>query len=187
MLAQPAAGSVLGIGDTVHRLNVFFLVRKVLSLPWSGCDLLLGASLCSGSNRPDEAQQFTSNCSSDLPLVLAGCTQFSIALVQPMLCLPRNFLHLFGNALLSSAQSVPDTGWTTIAPCSFDDDSSQMRVAGFGDASAPGSLTTGILTGYSAAITHQLPGTLKAGYLAQFGCNGHSREYLRYRAAPADR
>jgi len=63
-------------------------------------------------------------------------------------------------------RSVPDAGWTTIAPCSFHDDSSQVRVAGFGDASTPGSLTTGILAGYSTAITHQLPSARKTGYRA---------------------
>jgi hypothetical protein len=44
-----------------------------------------------------------------------------------------------------------------IAPCRFDDDSSQVRVARFGDAPAPGSLATGVFAGHSAAITHQSP------------------------------
>jgi hypothetical protein len=45
----------------------------------------------------------------------------------------------------------------------------------FCDASASGSLASGVFAGHSAAITHQLPSTAKAGYLAQLGRNGHSR------------
>jgi hypothetical protein len=92
-----------------------------------------------------------------------------------VLRLPRNLFRLFGDALLASAQSVPDTGWATIAPCGFNDDSSQVRVSGFSDASASRSLATGIFAGHSTAITHQLPSTAKARYLAQFSSNGHSR------------
>ena len=80
-----------------------------------------------------------------LPLVLAGCAQLHISPMQPVLRLPRNLLGLFRDALLSSAQSVPDPWRTTIAPCSFDNDASQVRVAGLRDASASGSLTAGIL------------------------------------------
>src|SRR5215469_6398438 len=93
-----------------------------------------------------------------------------------MLCLPRDFLRLFRDALLSSAQSIPDTRPTTIAPCGFANDSSQVRVAGFSDAPAFDSLATGVFARHRAAITHQCPSTAKAGYLAQLGCNGHSRD-----------
>jgi hypothetical protein len=51
----------------------------------------------------------------------------------------------------------------------------QVRVAGFRDASTPDPLATGVLTGHGTAITHQLPSTVKAGYLAQLGRDGHSR------------
>ena len=68
-----------------------------LLLPFllSGRDPLPDGSLCSGSYGPDEAQQFTGNCRDDLPLVLAGCTQFHIALVQAVLRFPRNLFDLF--------------------------------------------------------------------------------------------
>ena len=45
-----------------------------------------------------------------------------------------------------------------------------------GDASASGSFTTRILAWYNAAVTHQLPSTVEAGYLAQLARNGHSRD-----------
>src|SRR5271168_2242118 len=131
---------------------------------------------CPSADGPDEAQQFTSDCCNDLSLVLAGSAQFHIALVQAVLRFPRNLFDLLRNALLSSAQSIPDSWWTTIAPGYFDNDSSQVRVAGFRDASSPDPLATGVLAGHSAAITHQLPSTVKAGYLAQLGCDGHSRD-----------
>src|SRR5260370_23906287 len=142
----------------------------------SGCYPLPGYCFCPGPYGPDEAQQFTSNCSGDLSLVLACCSQSHVTLVQPVLCLPRNLFSLFRNPLLSFAQSVPDTWWTMIAPCRFDDDSSQVRVARFGDASAPGPLAAGILAGHGAAVTHQLPSTVEAGHLAQLGRDGHSRD-----------
>src|SRR5271170_6430589 len=163
---------------SVHRFGVlsFFLLRKFWPLLWllSGCNLLLGNSLGSGSNSPDKAQQLSGYCCDNLPLVLAGCAQFHIPLMQPVLRLPRNLFRLFRDALLSSAQSVPDTWRTTIAPCGFDDDSSQVCVAGFGDASAPGPLAAGVFAGHSTAITHELPSTVEAGHLTQLGCNSHS-------------
>jgi hypothetical protein len=179
VLALAAAGSVFEMDVSVHRFSVlsFFLLREFLSLlrMLSGCNLLLGNSLGSDSNGPDKAQQLSGYCCDNLPLVLAGCAQFHIPLMQPVLRLPRNLLHLFRDALLSSAEPVPDTWRTTIAPCCFDNDSSQVRVAGFSDAPASGSLATGVFAGHSTAITHQLPSTAKAGYLARLGCNGHRR------------
>ena len=142
----------------------------------SGCNLLPRDRLCSGSNSPDKAQQLSSYSCDDLPLVLAGCAQLDISLVQPVLRLPRNLLGLLRDALLSSSQTVPDTWRTTIAPCGFDNDASQVRVAGLGDASAPGSLTTGILAWYNAALTHQLPSTVEARYRAQLARNSYSRD-----------
>jgi hypothetical protein len=157
VLALAAAGPVFEMDASVHRFGgLSFSFLEVLSFAWllSGCKLLAGNSLCSGSNGPDEAQQLSGYCCDNLPLVLAGCAQFHIPLMQPVLRLPRNLFRLFRDALLSSAQSVPDTWRATIAPGRLDNDSSQVRVAGFRDASAPGSLATGVLAGHSTAITH---------------------------------
>jgi hypothetical protein len=169
VLALAAAGSVFEMDVSVHRFGVlsFFLLRKFWSLLrlLSGCNLLLGNSLGSGSNSPYKAQQLSGYCCDNLPLVLAGCAQFHIPLMQPVLRLPRNLFRLFRDALLSSAQSVPDTWMPTIAPCGFDNDSSQMRVAGLSDTSASGSLAAGVFAGHSTAITHQLPSTAEAGYM----------------------
>ncbi len=164
-----------------------FFGRFLFLLSFHAATCWLTISLCSGSNSPDEAQQFTSNCSNDLPLVLAGRAQLHISLMQPVLCLPCNLLGLFRNALLSSAQSIPDTWWTAIAPCCFDNDSSQVRVAGFSDASASGSLATGVFAGHSTAITHQLPSTARSGIPGPTRPQWSQPRYLRYRAVPADR
>src|SRR5271163_901195 len=134
------------------------------------------AQMKPSSSRATAVTIFPSDCCNDLSLVLAGSAQFHIALVQAVLRFPRNLFDLFRNALLSSAQSIPDSWRTTIAPGCFDNDSSQVRVAGFRDASTPDPLATGVLAGHSTAITHQLPSTVKAGYLAQLGCNGHGRD-----------
>src|SRR3979490_1355218 len=71
-----------------------------------------------------------------------------------------------------------------IAPCRFDDDSSQMRVARFGDAPAPGPLSAGILAGHSTAVSHQLPSTVEAGHLAQHRLH---KRYMRLAAAGKDK
>jgi|SRR5271156_2380783 len=153
----------------------FSLSGKLLSLLLC-CGSLADGRLCSGSNSPDESEQFTSDCGNDLSLGLAGRTQLHIALVQAVLSFPCNLLGLFRNALLSSAQSIPDAWWTTVAPCCFANDSSQVRVAGLSDTAASDSLATGVFAGHSNAITHQLPSTAKAGYLTQLRRNGHSRD-----------
>ncbi len=178
MLASAAAGSVLEIGYDVHQLGglCFSIFRKVFVsvFPSSGRYPLPGYCFCPDPYGPDEAQQFTSNCGGDLSLVLAGCGQSHIPFVQPVLRLPRNLFRFFGDTLLSFAQSIPDTGWTTIVPCGFDDDSPQVRVAGFSDAPASRSLAAGVFAGHSTAITHQLPSTVEAGHMTQLGCNSHS-------------
>jgi len=98
VLVLAAAGSVLEIGVDVHRLG-----RLCFSLLGCFCfclflcqaDPLAEGSLCSGSYGPDEAPQFTSNCSGDLSLILACCSQSHVTLVQPVLCFPRNLFDLF--------------------------------------------------------------------------------------------
>ena len=132
MLALAAAGSVFEIGGTVHRLNVFALsfLGRFLSLLWflSGCALLAGNSLCSGSDGPDEARQFTGNYRDDLPLVFAGSTQFHIALVQAVLRFPSNLFDLFRKCSPAFCAIHISNSWvTTIAPGCLDNDSSQVR------------------------------------------------------------
>src|SRR5205814_2828588 len=115
-------------------------LRKFLSLLWlfSGCNLLAGNSLGSGSNSPYKAKQLSGYCSDNLPLVLAGCAQSHIPLVQPVLRLPRNLFRRFRDALLSSAQSVPDTWRTTVAPCGSETDVSRCRLGGWLSACSAG-------------------------------------------------
>ena len=138
MLASAAAGSVL---ENWRRCSFPFL-RNVLFLSFllSGRDPLLDDSLCSDSNGPDEAQQFTSNCNGDLSLVLAGCCRSHVTLVQPVCAF--HAISLVSSEILCCRlrRAVPDAWGTMIAPRSFDDDSSQMRIACFGDAPAPSPL-----------------------------------------------
>ena len=71
--------------DGWHRSMVFAFsfLGKLLSLLlfFLCCGSLADDHLCSGSNSPDESQQFTSNCRNDLSLGLASGAQFHIALV----------------------------------------------------------------------------------------------------------
>lgn len=138
----------------IDGVLIFSLFRKFCFGLLSGCNLLPGDRLCSDSNSPDKAQQLSSYSCDDLLLILADRAQRHISLMQPVLRLPCNLLGFLRDAHLSSSQTVPDSWRTTIAPCGFDNDASQVRVAGLRDAYAPGSLTTGILAWYNAAVTH---------------------------------
>ena len=66
MLAQPAAGSVLEMGGTVHRLNYccFFLGKKVVVFAVVLFRLRLAADnrLCSGSNGPVSGSGIPEGC-----------------------------------------------------------------------------------------------------------------------------
>jgi len=79
VLASAAAGSVLEIGDDVHRLSglYFFILRNVFVSVFlsSGRYPLPGDSFRSGPYGPDEAQQFTSNCGGDLSFVPAAASR----------------------------------------------------------------------------------------------------------------
>src|SRR5258708_13626484 len=86
---------------------VFSLFGKSLLLFLSGCSSLADGRLCSGSNSPDESQQFTSNCSNDLSLGLPGRTQLHITLVQAVFSLPCNLRALFPNCPLPAPLSIP--------------------------------------------------------------------------------
>ena len=98
MLALAAAGSVFEMDVSVHRFDVFsfsFMGSFVLLWLLSGCNLLPGDRLGSGSDGPNKAQQLSGYCCDNLPLVLAGCAQSHVPLMQPVLRLPRNLLGLF--------------------------------------------------------------------------------------------
>ena len=96
MLAPAAAGSVLEMDGAFHQGTafVFSLFGKFLLLFLSGRSSLADGRFCSGSNSPDESQQFTSDCTNDLFLGLASGTQLHIALVQAVLRFPCNLLDL---------------------------------------------------------------------------------------------
>jgi hypothetical protein len=102
---------------------------------------------------PDEAQQLASHGGDDLSLIFSCRRKSNVALVQSVLRFPGNLLDLFWNPLLSLAQRRTDARPKPVAPGRFNRNSSEMRVAGFGDATAPGSPATGVLTGPGAAVT----------------------------------
>ena len=76
MLALAAAGSVFEMDVSVHRFSVLsfsFLGSVVLLWLLSGCNLLPGDRLGSGSYSPNKAEQLSGDCCDNLSLVLAGC------------------------------------------------------------------------------------------------------------------
>ena len=120
-------------------------------------------------------------------LSLPAAASSHIALVQAVLSLPCNLFGLFRNALLSSAQSIPDTWWTMIAPCCFDNDSSQVRVAGFSDAPASIPLATGVSRWAPRRNSPSVAEHCRSGIPGPTRPRWSQPRYLRCRAAPVDR
>ena len=166
MLAPAAAGTVLDLDDDFHPgvRFCFFLLRRFCF--FSSCSSLHNSRFGFSTYGPDKTQEFAAHRSDDLSLVFARGRQSRVSLMQSVLCLPCNLFSLFRRALLSFAQPSPDGRRAMITPCCFDDDPSQVRVACFRNATAPGSLATGVLARHSAAITHQFSSARKARDLA---------------------
>src|ERR1039457_7664899 len=158
VLAPAAADSVLELDNVVHWLIrfCFFLIWKVFAfvLRFSSRRQVLPGCRRFGldSDRPDEAQQLSCNRRHDLPLLLAGAQHRHITLVQSMLCLPGYFGDLCRNPLVPFAQLFPDAGQVSIAPGRFDHDSSEVGVAGLGDAASSNALATGVFARKHSAI-----------------------------------
>jgi hypothetical protein len=58
----------------IDKRFLFFPSKEFFVLVRSRCGSLADDHLCSGSNSPDESQQFTGDCSNDLSLSLASRT-----------------------------------------------------------------------------------------------------------------
>jgi hypothetical protein len=159
--APAAAGSVLEFGGVVHSWGRFcsFILWNVFAFAFVfasrqaaiGClaavsALIPMAQMKPNSSRPTAVMIFLWS--------LACRGQPQVALVQPVLRLPGDLFDLFRHSLLPSAQPRPDAWPEPVAPGRFNDDSSQMRVARFGDAPAPRSLAAGVLAGHRAAVAH---------------------------------
>src|SRR5271170_139795 len=149
VLAPAAADLVLELEGAVHCWVCFllFLIWRVFAFVFwfSSRRLLLHASrFCLDSDGPDEAQQFACDCRHGLPLILACHGQLHVTLVQAVLRFPCNLGDLHRNPLLSLAQLGPRAGQMSIGPGRFDNDSSEVRVAGLGNAASSNALATGV-------------------------------------------
>jgi hypothetical protein len=67
----------------------------------------------------DKTQQFASYRRDHDSLVLALGQQLSIALIQPLLCVPRNLFDLFADLLLPLPQLRPHRRSVPVSPRSF--------------------------------------------------------------------
>src|SRR5580692_507985 len=124
-------------------------------------------------NSPDKSQQLSPHGRYDLRFVLPLCQQFSVARMQPMLGLPGNFLDLFAQSYLAFQKISAQPRSELIGPGGFDNDASQMCVAGLGDGAPPLSFAAGVFAGNQATVSHQLPSFREARDLSQFGDDGH--------------
>ena len=68
------------------------------------------------SDRPDEAQQFTSHGGHNFPLIFAGAHQRAITLMEPVLRLPCAFFDFLAEPLLALAESGSDSGSVSVGP-----------------------------------------------------------------------
>lgn len=126
--------ALFSIWTTIFISEFAFVSSQRGSCFFSSCYLLPYSCLRFGTYGPDKTQQFAAHRCDDLSLVFTLGCQSRVSLMQSVLCLPCNLFSLFGRALLSFAQPGPDGRRTLITPCCFDDDPSQVRVAGLRDA-----------------------------------------------------
>src|SRR5579862_287495 len=143
------------------------------SVSLGGLRRSLEFGLRSYSNRPDESQQFAANGSYDLGFVFVLGSQFFVASAETPLSFPGDGLGFFVQPLLPLGQPTSDPGFMLVGPSGFQDDSSEMRIAGFGNVSSLDAVAAGVLARDQTAIAHQLPWIRKAGQTPNFG-------YYRY-------
>jgi hypothetical protein len=99
VLAPAAADPVLELNCS-FKLFAFSLVGKVFVFGLS-CGEWRSTSLLSlYSDCPDKAEQLSSHCGYNLPLILACHSQLRVALVKAILRFPGNFNDLRRNSLL---------------------------------------------------------------------------------------
>src|SRR5207244_4849331 len=99
----------------------------------------------------------------------------AVAAMQAVLSLPCDVFHLGADRRLALAQRGTDGRAMAVRPSGFDDDTTQMRIARFGDTAASGPRATRILARYGAAVSHQLSWLRKSGELAHLGGDRHGR------------
>ena len=181
MLAPAAADPVLELNCLVQRF-FFFPIWKVFGFVFSCSHGLSTTCFSLDRDGPDKAQQLSSDCSHDLPLILACHAQLHVALMQAILRLPCDLDDCWGNTFVSLAQLFPDARQVSITPPRFHHDASEVRITGLGDAASSNAVAAGIFAGKYAAITHQLPCALEAGGdVAQLRCDRDCRD-MRYTA-----
>src|SRR6516162_767195 len=150
VLAPAAADLVLELNWLVQGF-CFFPSWKGFCFCLSCSHWLLESLLGLDGNRPDKAQQFSSDFGHDLPLILACHGQRLVALVQAILRFPCDFYDLCRNPLLSLTQLGPDSGPVSIAPSRFHHDASEVRVTGLGNGASSNAVATGVFVGKYAA------------------------------------
>ena len=97
-----------------------------------------------------------------LRLILAAREKPLEASMQAMLGLPRDLEDTRTEAGLPLPELVAHGRPPAIGPGGFDDDATQMRIAGLGNAAGATALARGVLARNQAAVTHQL-GLASAG------------------------
>src|SRR5262245_19189813 len=96
-----------------------------------------------------------------------------VAIVQTVLRLPGDGLHLFAQTLLALAQGGPFRRPVAVGPGRLDHDSPQVGVAGLRDRAATHLLPARVLARYHAAVAHELIRPLEARDLPELGSDGH--------------
>ncbi len=108
-------------------------------------------------DRPDETDELTRDRGDHMRHRFASSQEPPIARMQAMLGLPGNLDDMRGLATLSGAQRIGAFGWEAIRPGGFQQDASEMGVAGFGDRAAVDAAAARVLAGHGAAVAHELP------------------------------
>lgn len=96
----------------------------------------------------------------------------------PLLRIEGDGFHLRVSPLLAYPQVAFDCRPMTICPRSLNERSSQVCVAGFGDAALVSTAPAGVLAGDQASVAHQQPRATKARELAHLSHQSHRCHFM---------
>ena len=131
-----------------------------------------------GQCRPEKAGELAGDGGDDELFGFPADGEAPIAAVQPPLCVPRDVDRGGWGAALPPLQRGPQKRMMAILPGGFDEHTSEMRVASFGDRAARPFGAAGMLGRDEASKGHQARRGREPARVAEFGGNGQGGEIV---------
>src|SRR6266404_2379878 len=96
-------------------------------------------------HRPDETSELAGDRRHHLLLRLAASDEARVAIVQTVLRLPGDLLHLRALSGLARSQLGADGRSVPVGPGRLDENAAQVRISGLGDGPTPDTVAAGVL------------------------------------------